>query len=88
MPRSTTCIVAHVGTFQGYEQTQAGQHLIRAFRKGTAATPGALAQRRINGGRPGEAPFLLSEVKATTGAEEAADLRGRDHSFSTTAAER
>jgi hypothetical protein len=68
-------IVADVGRFQGYEQTQAGQHLVRAFRKGTAATPGALAQRLDQSGQSGP-DFLLSEIKAATGAEEAADLRG------------
>jgi hypothetical protein len=68
-------IVADVGQFQGYEQTQAGQHLVRAFRKGAAATPGALAQRLDQSGQAGT-DFLLSEIKAATGAEEAADLRG------------
>lgn len=67
-------IVADVGKFQGYEQTQAGQHLIRAFRQGNAATPGALAQRLDQSGQSGT-DFLLSEIKAATGAEQAADLR-------------
>lgn len=70
-----TGIVADVGKFQGYEQTQAGQHLIRAFRKGTTATPGALATRLTQANQSGPA-FLLSEIKAATGAEEVADLRG------------
>lgn len=69
-----TGIVADVGKFQGYEQTQAGQHLIRAFRKGNAATPGALAERLAQTSGNGTA-FLLSEIKAATGAEEVADLR-------------
>ena len=68
-------IVADVGKFQGYEQTTAGRHLVRAFRKGTAATPGALADRLQASKQSGEA-FLLDEIKAATGAEEVADLRG------------
>src|ERR1051326_5086503 len=68
-------IVADVGKFQGYEQTQAGQHLIRAFRQGNAATPGALASRLDQSGQSGT-DFLLAEIKAATGAEEVADLRG------------
>ena len=68
-------IVADVGKFEGYEQTQVGQHLIRAFRQGNAATPGALAARLDQSRQSGE-DFLLSEVKAATGAEEVADLRG------------
>lgn len=73
-------IVADVGKFQGYEQTQAGQHLIRAFRQGNAATPGALAARLDQSGQSGT-DFLLAEIKAATGAEEVADLRGCTLSF-------
>ncbi|HEY7350390.1 MAG TPA: hypothetical protein VH599_18895 [Ktedonobacterales bacterium] len=73
-------MVADVGTFQGYEQRRAGQHLIRAFRKGDSATPGALAQRLDQARQPAET-FLLSEIKAATGAEEVADLRGVQINF-------
>lgn len=68
-------IVADVGRFQGYEQAQAGQHLIRAFRQGNVAAPGALATRLAQSGQSGP-DFLLTEIKAATGAEEVADLRG------------
>ena len=66
-------LVADVGSFQGYEQTTAGQHLVRAFRKGD--TPGAMRDRLRTSGQSGEA-FLLSDIKAATGAEQVADLRG------------
>ena len=68
-------MVADVGKFQGYEQTQAGQHLVRAFRrKGDAATPGALRDRLQKSGQAGDV-FLLDEIKQATGAEQAEDLR-------------
>jgi hypothetical protein len=69
-------IIADVGKFQGYEQTQAGQHLIRAFRrKEDAATPGALRDRLEKSSQPVDA-FFLNEIKQATGAEQAEDLRG------------
>jgi hypothetical protein len=75
-----TGVVADVGKFQGYEQTTAGRHLIRAFRRGAAATPDALAARLQASKQSGE-DFLLGEIKAATGAEEVADLRGVTLSF-------
>lgn len=55
--------------------------LVHAFRKGDVATPGALADRLHQSKQSAEA-FLLDEIKAATGAEEAADLRGCTLSFS------
>jgi hypothetical protein len=72
---TSTGIVADVGKFQGYEQTQAGQHLVRAFRrKGDAATPGAVRVRLQQSRQAGDT-FLLEEIKQTTGAEQVEDLR-------------
>ena len=70
-----------VGEFQGYEQTHTGQHLIRAFRKGTAAIPGALATRLEQSGQAGTY-FLLNESLFCSAKKETTSLdTGEMHKY-------